>query len=103
MEPGTWHGEDYHLGVWVRPRASREGVAGLRGQDLCIALNAPPVEGAANRALTRFLAEELGIAKNRVVLLSGEHARNKRLCLKKISKEALHAFFVRWGVVPNHT
>ncbi|HAT49702.1 MAG: YggU family protein [Nitrospirae bacterium] len=96
MEPGRWHGDDYHLEVCVQPRASREGVTGLRGTELRIALNAPPVEGAANRALIRFLAQELGIAKGRIEIVAGEKSRNKRLCLKKVTKESLQAFFVKW-------
>ncbi|MBF0421526.1 MAG: YggU family protein [Magnetococcales bacterium] len=93
-----WHGEDCHLAVWVQPRASREGVVGLRGEEIRISLNAPPVDGAANQALVRFMARELGVAKGRVIIVAGERSRSKRLCLKNLSRQALQTFFFKWGL-----
>ncbi|HIJ84480.1 MAG: protein of unknown function DUF167 [Magnetococcales bacterium] len=98
MGPGCWHGGDYHLEVCVQPRASREGVTGLRGRAVRIALNAPPVDGAANQALIRFMAQELRLAKGRVELVHGERSRNKRLCLKDVPEGDLRAFFIRWQI-----
>ena len=46
--------------VWVQPRASRTEVAGMRGDAVKIRLAAPPVDGAANEELIRFVAEMLG-------------------------------------------
>lgn len=83
----------------MQTSASREGVTGVRDTTIRIALNAPPVEGAANRALVRFLSKELGIAKGRIEIIAGEKSRNKRLCLKKVPKESLQAFFGKW--IPN--
>ena len=46
---------------------------------------APPVDGAANKALVKLLAKELGVAKSNVEFVSGETARIKRL---KVSGDA---------------
>jgi len=74
------------LAVRLTPRARREGLDGvILGTDgrpaLQIRLAAPPVEGAANRALIAFLADGLGLRKADVTIRSGETARMKILLL----------------------
>ena len=63
----------------VVPRASRNAVGAVAGDVLKVRLQAPPVDGKANKALTRFIASELGIPPRRVTLLTGQTARTKRL------------------------
>jgi uncharacterized protein (TIGR00251 family) len=65
------------LRVRVQPRASRTDVVGLHGEALKVRLTAPPVDGAANEALIRFLAERLGIARAGVRVVSGAGGRLK--------------------------
>jgi uncharacterized protein (TIGR00251 family) len=65
------------LAVHVQPRASRTEVAGLHGDALKIRLAAPPVDGAANDALTRFVAERLDVPRSAVRLVAGESSRAK--------------------------
>ena len=65
------------LRVRVRPRASRDGVSGEREGALVVRLTAPPVEGAANEALSRFLGKTLGVAPSAVRVVSGAAGRNK--------------------------
>lgn len=50
------------LRVRLKPRAARPGVEGLRDGVWWVRVSAPPVEGAANRACLRLLAEVLGVA-----------------------------------------
>lgn len=63
--------------VYVAPRASANKVLGLHNGALKIALTAPPVEGAANKALVEFLAKVLGVPRSAVALLAGESSRHK--------------------------
>jgi len=65
--------------VHVQPRAAQTEVVGMHGDAVKIRLKAPPVDGAANEELVRFLAERLGVARADVSLVSGETARAKRL------------------------
>ena len=61
----------------VQPRASREGVGGVREGALVVRLTAPPVQGEANAALARFLARLLGVPPSSVQLVRGAAAREK--------------------------
>jgi len=65
------------LRVRVQPRASRDALAGEREGALVVRLTAPPVEGAANEALSRFLGKALGVAPSAVRVVSGTTGRNK--------------------------
>jgi len=67
------------LSLHVQPGAKRSAVAGLHGASLKIRLAAPALEGRANAALIEFLAEQFGVAKRDVKLLSGERSREKRV------------------------
>ncbi len=68
--------------LYIQPRASRNRVVGLQGDALEIALTAPPVDGAANKACCAFLAKLCNLPKGRVKLVSGEASRHKRWLLE---------------------
>lgn len=63
--------------VRVQPRASRDELAGERAGALVVRLKAPPVEGAANAALVRFLAKSLRVPVSAVEILRGASQRSK--------------------------
>ena len=67
--------------LYIQPRASRNKVVGLQGQELKVALTAPPVDGAANKACCVFLAKFFRLPKSCVRLISGETSRHKRFLL----------------------
>jgi uncharacterized protein (TIGR00251 family) len=65
------------LELHVQPGAKRTEVAGVHGDALKIRLAAPPVEGKANAALLRFVAEAFGVPARNVALVRGETSRRK--------------------------
>jgi hypothetical protein len=75
----SWHGTALVLSVRVQPRASRDEIAGVHGEQLKIRLTAPPVDGKANQTLLKFLAKLCGVGVGQVTLVSGESGRNKRV------------------------
>jgi len=77
------------LKVRVIPRAKRTAFAGWRGDRLVIRLQAPPVEGAANEALRKFLAKALGIRKSDIEIVTGERSREKTLRIYGLTQEQL--------------
>jgi len=67
------------LTVRVKPGASRTKVGGSYGEDrqLVVAVNSPPVDGAANQAVVAALADALGVRRRDISLVSGQTARTK--------------------------
>ena len=65
------------LAVWVQPRASKTEVAGRHGDAIKIRIAAPPVDGAANEELIRFLAERLCVPRRAIQLKAGATGRRK--------------------------
>jgi len=63
--------------VRVQPRARVERLEGVLGDQLCLRVTAPPVDGAANAACLALLAKLLGVQRSRVCLRAGEKSRNK--------------------------
>ena len=73
----TEAGGEVTFRVRVAPRASRSAAAGEHDGALKVRVAAPPVEGAANDELTRFLARALGLPRSAVEILSGHASRTK--------------------------
>jgi uncharacterized protein (TIGR00251 family) len=63
--------------VKVHPRARKNAITGEVGDALKLSLTAPPVEGAANDACVRFLAEVLEVPRSSVTIAAGESSRQK--------------------------
>ena len=74
------------LRVRVQPRSSRNALAGEREGALVVRLTAPPVEGRANQALARVLAEALDVAPSAVQLLRGDSGRDKLVSVSGVGK-----------------
>jgi uncharacterized protein len=67
--------------VHVQPRAKRTEIVGRHGGALKIRVAAPPVDGAANDELVRFLAERLGVRRAQVRVAAGVAGRDKRIAI----------------------
>ena len=65
------------LVVQVQPRSAQSEVVGEHGDAIKIRLAAPPVDGAANAELVRFLAERLGVRRGDVAIVRGATGRRK--------------------------
>ena len=77
------------LRVKVLAGASRNQVAGVRAGELALRVQAPALEGRANRELRRFLAAQLGLSASRVEILAGETSSHKNLRLPAAALGAL--------------
>jgi uncharacterized protein (TIGR00251 family) len=77
--------------VEVKVRASRNAVLGVKANRLSVALTAPPVDGAANEALRRLLADHFDLPRQDVEIVGGEKSRRKLLELRGISRERVLA------------
>jgi len=77
------------FGVRVVARASRSEVAGEHGGALRVRVAAPPVEGAANEELLRFLARELGVPARSIEIVAGRASKSKRVRVTGASVERI--------------
>lgn len=76
------------INVRVVPRASRDVIAGVMGEEaLKVRIQAPPVEGKANAYLVKFLSKQWKIPRADIEILSGETGRNKRLRISNPSHQ----------------
>jgi len=65
------------LKVRVIPNAKKTGFDGRRDDEWVLRLNAPAIEGKANKAAIAFIAEQLNVPRSRISLISGEKSRHK--------------------------
>jgi hypothetical protein len=72
--------------VRVLPRSSRNEIVGEAEGVLKIKLTAPPVEGAANKALIEFLSGKLKVAKSRISIVTGQSGRSKVVAVEGLNK-----------------
>ena len=80
------------LRLWVQPKASKSGFAGIHGDRLKVRVAASPVDGKANRELVRFLASTLDLAPASIELVVGFASRQKTVRIKAISRDQLLAW-----------
>ena len=67
------------LSVRVTPRASRDAITGFDADGtLRMRVTPAPADGAANAAVTKLLADALGLPSRDVVLVAGAKSRTKR-------------------------
>jgi uncharacterized protein (TIGR00251 family) len=95
----TWYrrnGEVLTLTLHIQPGAKRSEVVGLHGDALKIRLAAPPVEGRANEALLKFIAESFGVPLRQVELKQGGQSRHKVVTVteSKIEPASLSRKFI---------
>jgi uncharacterized protein len=77
--------------VRVQPRSSRNEIDGEWQGALRIRLQVPPVEGRANEALRRFLADCLNVPLAAVKITSGQRGRLKRIEVQGAKAEQIRA------------
>ena len=73
------------LDIVVQPRCSREGVGPVVGDRLKVSVNAPPVDGKANEAVQRVLAETFGVPRSAVTILRGETGKRKTVRISGVT------------------
>ncbi len=85
MTPWRETGDGVELAVRLTPRGGRsaiDGIAEAGGRPvLRVRVAAPPVDGAANEALLKTLADSLGLPRSAIRIVAGAKGRIKTLRL----------------------
>jgi hypothetical protein len=79
------------LAIRVQPRAKRTEVAGEREGAVVIKVNVPPLDGRANAAVCRLIAQRLGVPARDVRVVRGEKARDKVVRIEGVDAESARA------------
>jgi uncharacterized protein (TIGR00251 family) len=79
------------LNVRLQPRARKDEIVGEREGRVVIRVTAPPVDGKANDALTRLIANKANVAPWRVTVVRGHTARNKTIRVEGVDDKTLRA------------
>lgn len=83
--------EQIRIEVKVVSRAKKNQISGIMEDgSLKVRVAAPPVDGKANRALIKLLADTLNIPKTDVAIISGLQSRNKTISIEGMSFEEYH-------------
>ena len=77
------------LDIHVQPKAKATEVVGWHGDAIKIRVAAPPVDGAANEALVRFLADQLGVPRAAITLVGGAAGRRKRVAIEAVERDTV--------------
>jgi uncharacterized protein len=78
----------------IVPRARATAVAGPHGEAVKIRVAAPPVDGAANAELVRFLAERLNVAASRVTIVGGAGGRRKTVAVEGMEADEIQRLLI---------
>ena len=68
---------DLLLNLYIQPKASRDQIVGLHGDELKVAITAPPIDGKANAHLSKYLAKAFKVPNSDVHILKGELGRHE--------------------------
>ena len=82
------------LNIRVTPRSSRNEVRGFVDDVLQVRVTAAPVDGRANEAVVRLLAEHLGVPRTAVRIVTGNAAREKLVAVDGLTTEELRGRLV---------
>lgn len=84
------------LRLRVTPRAATSAIVGWREDGaLGVRVTAPPVEGAANRAVEALLAEALGLPRSAVSVARGARSRDKLVRIAGMTLEEVRTWLER--------
>ena len=89
--PFTPSSNGTRIAIRVQPRASRNRIDGVHGGRVKIRLTAPPVEGAANKALVEFLAHVLDVPKRNITIVHGQRGREKIVEVEGLTPQVARA------------
>ena len=81
----------FNLSVYVLPKSSKTEVVGKYGDAIKIKLKSPPVDGAANEELIRFLSKALEIPRRNIEIIKGHTNKRKTVSIAGCDEKTVRA------------
>lgn len=83
------------MAVQITPNAKKTEVLGVLDDALKLKLQAQPIEGKANEALVRYLADRLSVPRSAVTITHGQTSKRKLIEIKsdKLTPESVTSVF----------
>ena len=78
----------------VVPRSRTTEIAGQYGDAIRIRLAAPPVDGAANAELIRFMADQLGVKQSDIRIVRGTTGRRKTVVVEGLTVDRVRHLLI---------
>jgi uncharacterized protein (TIGR00251 family) len=82
---------DARIAIRVQPRARRDELAGERDGRLLVRVTAPPLDGRANDAVCRLIADRAALPRSRVTVVQGARGRDKLILVEGVGEDELRA------------
>ena len=79
------------LSVRLQPKAKKNAVIGELDGALKLSVTEPPVDGRANEACIRFVADLLKVPRSSVTIAAGASSRNKVVRIEGLSAEQVRS------------
>ncbi|XP_030748409.1 uncharacterized protein LOC115876673 [Sitophilus oryzae] len=89
IKPASNNSVELH--ILAKPGSKQNCLTGIDNQNIQVQVNAPPVEGAANAELKKYLASVLDVKQSSVQLQKGHKSRNKVFEVSNMSAEDIQA------------
>lgn len=89
---GKWYareGNTVLVKFYIQPGAKRTEIAGIHGDELKIRLAASPIDGRANDALLKYVAQLFNVPVRQVTLKRGGKSRHKQIVITGSKVEPL--------------
>jgi uncharacterized protein (TIGR00251 family) len=84
--------ESCRIRVRLTPRAKQAQIGAPRADGVVpVRVTAPPVDGKANAALCRLIADRLGVARSRVEVVQGQTSRDKVVAVEGLDEASAMA------------
>lgn len=89
--PGAAGEDEIRIKVKAIPRAKKNQISGfMEDGSLKVHLKAPPVDGKANQALIKLLADSLNVSQSAISIISGLNGRKKIVKIIGLSTKEYH-------------
>ena len=75
----------------IQTKSSRKGIELLNENQLKIKVNTPPIDGKANEAVIKLIAQKLHISKSSVTIIRGLTSKLKTIKIENINSEQIES------------